>query len=361
MRTAILLALISLSVFLFVTSVSGVIDLRVDGESYISQVEFFRGEGSDAPRLFKPLYGVLGALLSPVFSPAGAIVFLNLLFLCGLLGVTYFFLRELSFAEWEARVGALWVGTGYPLLKYGLAISTDMGGWFFAASTILLVLVALRTESTRLLFLASLVGFLGGITKETGVLGLIAGGFLILFSFRDKPLSRVVKQIFILALPALILEGALIACLTYLGLPTFLDWYESNTEGYGGAYYTLSYWLFTEGGAFNLLWLFALCGVFFYLKHGFMRDRAVILKLVAIFLATLPILLWPIFISRILFIQFLFVVPLALLGLRFFSRVLPQPYRLLGTSILVALPIIGSTALFLLSEGGSLYQTFGLS
>ena len=62
------------------------------------------------------------------------------MFLVGLTWWTYLFLREMDFVGGPSVAGTVWVVLAYPVLKYGLALGTDISGWFFAVATCALAL-----------------------------------------------------------------------------------------------------------------------------------------------------------------------------------------------------------------------------
>ncbi len=360
----------------FIFSMSGVFNDRIDTNLYVSQIESFRGLFSDTPQVvtgtdnqfetladepwktFKPLYMVLAALLTVFVHPYVAILSINLLLFVGLTFLTYAFLRELGFRTRFAGAGALWVVFSYPMLKYGLALGTDISGWFFSVATIVLMLRAVRTDDIRLVVLASLVGFLGSLGKETGAMGLIFAGFFLLWHFRVWKFSKLVKWLAALCIPAFALQGFLLIALAESNAPTFVDWYVLNIQGLLEDFWKLAYLVGVAGSAFNVLLPLALIGFVIAIFRRDIFKRSWGKYYIPLFLAALPVLLWPIFISRVLFIQFIFFVPLALyavdaISTRFGARFPALPY------ILLALPPAVSIALFGLSGNGSLFDVFG--
>ncbi len=361
---------------LFIFSMSGVFNDRIDTNLYVSQIESFQGIFGNAPetitetdnqfetladepwQTFKPLYMVLGALLSTVMHPYGAILIINLFLFVGLTFLVYVFLRELGFRTRFAVAGALWVVFSYPMLKYGLALGTDISGWFFSVATIVLMLRAVRTDDIRLVVLASLVGFLGSLGKETGAMGLIFAGFFLLWHFRAWNIGKLIKWLAALCIPAFALQGFLLLALAESNAPTFVDWYMLNISGLLEDFWKLAYLVGVAGSAFNILLVFAFIGFVIALWKRDIFTRAWTKHYIPLLLASLPVLLWPIFISRVLFIQFIFFVPLALYAVvaiseRFGARFPALPY------ILMALPPLVSIALFGLSGNGSLFEVFG--
>ena len=335
---------------------------NIDSFIYVAQVEQFEnGELTAEPldvawRAFKPLYGVVGALLGPALDPWEAMQIFNLILLFGLPFVSFGFLKELGFSREESVWGSVWIVTGYPVLKYGLAVSTDLGGWFFAVATAYLVLLGLKRNSIRTLFFASLVGFIGGTAKEPGVFGLVFGGLYILFTSGTRTLKKTLQYIAALALPAFVLEVLLFAILIYAGLPTFLDWYGLVVaDDFVEEHFRLFRFIGVFGSTFSVLLPLAFFGLIHVIRRRTGTSSA-FAKTGALILASLPILFWTVFISRILYIQFLAFVPLALWGVVELSHYVPETKQRAAKSMLYILPILTAVILFLIAGDRSLFE-----
>ena len=345
--------------------VVGPFNMRVDGHIYTSQVEQFEAGTlaleplEVALRAFKPFPGVWGSLFVPLLTPVEALQLLNILLIFAFPFAVFFFLKELGFEERTARWGALWVLTGYPVLKYGLAISTDLGAWVSTFVTAALVLRGIRTDSLRTIVLASLIGFIGGTFKETGVIGLVFGGLAILFSLRTQTWGRTLAYTSALVLPALILEIGLLAILVVQGFPTFVEWLSINNTSYA---YSITERLIRLGGVelstFNALWIFAVVGVITCIqKHREWISEYGKYVLAAGF-AVSVVVVWPIPISRVVFIESLVVIPLALRGAEAISDRFVGSRKTLYTFLLFGSPIAASVVLLFISKSGSLFQLF---
>ncbi len=354
------LVLIDIAVILIVFSVSGIYNDRVDTSIYVSQIEqfenrafFLQGTKADL-RLFKPLYGVIGSLFVPILSPYSFILLLNIFFLFALTILSFFLFREIISDRNFAFFGAIWVATGYPMLKYGIALGTDISGWFFAAAAALAALIAARENKMRYFALASMLGFLGALTKESGVLGMAFGGVYILAHIGVWNFKKILKSAAYLSVPFFALEGLFLFLMNRFGLPTFFDWYALNLSNYAREYYKWFYFIGTELSSFHIILFFGLLGIYYAAKRKDVFDREWLARFGGLFAASLPVLAWPIFISRILYVQFLFFIPLAL---RVIKELSVQRPRL--AKYLLVLPIIISATLFLLSGTGSLFELFG--
>ena len=341
------------AVIILVVSVNGLHDMRVDGPIYTAQVEsfthgtIFSGTPAELVRLFKPLYPIVASTVFWFLTPANALLFMNCLFLLLLGFSSRSLLRQLNCNEAESTIGAIWVIAGYPILKYGLSISTDIGGIALATTAVAYGLRGVREKNLWAIVAASLIGTCGALAKETGALGLLFVGLTILSEARTLGYKQTFMQLAALCIPFAIVEGSFLA-LIYNKAPNFLDWYGNNVNQYAAGYHTLTYFVLTNGSTFNLLWLFACAGVAWLLITK-QIERRNLTALVLLFFSAAPVLLWPIFISRILFIQFWWVIPLALFGLRFVAN--KSKYLALA-----ALPVISSIVLFLVSGGGALHR-----
>lgn len=343
-------------------SIIGPFNIHIDGDMYVAQIEQFEaGQLLSVPydvalRAFKPFTGVWGSLWAPLLTPLQSMQLLNLLFLFAIPFAAFGFLNELGFSKKEATWGALWIVTGYPMLKYGLAISTDIGGWFFALVSAYMVLKGVRMQSYRVILLASLLGFIGGTIKETGVFGLLFGGLYILFTYANRPFQQTCILLAILALPAFALEVALIGVLIHTGLPTFLDWYGVVADSkYSIPDYPFIKFVGVFASAFNMLIVYACVGLSAACLKKITLTSHPYAMVSATFLASLPILLWKIFISRVLYIQFVFFVPVALLGARAITAMLPVRVRRVGEIAVYVVPIVCSVSLFLIAREQSLF------
>ena len=345
-------------------AVIGPFYMAIDGWIYTAQVEqMARGSlvlepFSVALRAFKPFHGWVGSLLVPPLTPEQSLQLLNLAFGFALPFAGYWFLRELEIDSHSAFWGGAWIVTGYPMLKYGLAIATDLGSWVFALLTVALVLRAMRKDSLALLAAASVVGFLGGTVKETGVIGLLFGGFALLFTAGVRPWRWTLVKILTLALPALFLELGLFAYLISQGFPSFLEWFGLNSEWYPTPWSErLFMFVGVNGSAFHLIGLFALvgAGVFLAGQRSYL-GRFPVAYGFALLLAPLPVYFWPLYIGRILYIQILIVVPLALTGVAWMASRFPEGRQQIVSRILYLAPMGAAIALFLLAGKGSLFD-----
>ena len=345
---------------LFVWFLRGTLFPYPDTKVYLGQIGYFNGEiAADMDiqlRSFKPFYGVVGSALSNVVSPEVAILIINVAFFFGLIVATYFLLKELGFEELYASIGAGWVATGYPLLKYGLALLTDISGWFFAGATICLFLVGIRKNNTWFLVGSSLVAFIGSLCKETGVLGLGFAGVYLLGFFVVTRNVAYIKKIVAILLPFLFLQaGFLYLLFTNSSTHTsFLYWFLLNKHNVGSELHTFYNFVQMEFSTFNLLWIYVLYGIYQVYKYRLSIERKHVIIGLSLLLCVLPPLVWPVFLTRILYIGYLVIVPIALLGLVGWRQ--NNTHKNYLFSVLVAFPVVISFSLFAIAGGISLYS-----
>ncbi len=359
--TPVLLASAVVVAAILVFSISGFFNERIDAKEYASEIVSMQSVwhgGAPSVVTFKPFYGAIGSLLSFAFSPYVSILLINLAFLCGLAWIGYIAFREFDFEETDAAVGGAWIVLSYPMLKYGLALSTDISGWFFAILTIAVFLFAARNDLPKHAIFASLIAFLGSTAKETGALGLIFCGMYILFQIGVWQKKKVAAWLAYICVPFLALQFVLIYCMQRANGLTLVQWFSHNQDAYGQSYRTLSYFLGVEGSTFNMIAIIALIGIFVAFKNRDLFKRSWLATYVPLAVASIPVLVWPIFISRVLFAQYMFFVPLALYGLAHI-RMNAGSKKAFGIplyAIVAAAPIVVSVILFVLSGNGSLFS-----
>lgn len=336
---------------------NGILNVYPDTPVYVEQIKYYNNDTKSSwsmnYRSYKPFYGFTGSLTTPPLTEHQSLLLINVVFFFGLLFSSFYFLKELELGETYSLIGALWIGTGYPLLKYGLALLTDISGWFFAIATITIFLIGIRKSSKSLLLLASTVGFLGSLCKETGVLGLLFSGLFLVFSWLKKKDSQYLKKIFYISVPFIILQSIFLSILLHKGGSSFLTWFKFNNETVTGLR-TPYLFFFTELSTFHILWLYSVVGFYLLVKSKVRTLSSQGILLLSLFISTLPIFAWPAFLNRILYIQYLFVVPFSLFTVKYVYEKTKNKSILYST---VLLPIIISLFLFLLAGNGSLFDT----
>ncbi len=352
----ILLGIIGAVIISLVFLRNGVLNVYPDTAVYVEQVKYYNHEipksWSMNYRSFKPLYGFVGALITPPFTAEQSILFIDVIFFFGLLFSSFYFFKELGFQENYSLIGATFIGTGYPLLKYGLALLTDISGWFFATLTVTIFLVAIRKNSNRLLLLTSVIGFFGSLCKETGILGLLfAGLYLTFFLIKEKDI-KYLKKIFYISLPFILLQAIFLSVLISRGGSSFLAWLKFNNQLVVGLR-TPYLFFFTQLSTFSILWVYLLVSLYliFRKKINISFNNKIIIS--CLLVSVLPIFAWPEFLSRVLYIEFLFIVPLILYAIRFINEKVRSKTLLF---FIAFVPVLISMFLFSLAGNGSLFD-----
>ncbi|MDD2785439.1 MAG: glycosyltransferase family 39 protein [Patescibacteria group bacterium] len=300
-------------------------------------------------RLLKPFYPAVISVFIPVVPPETSFLIINLLFFFGCVFFLYKILNEyLNFKPWQSFVGVAWFACSYPMLKYGFALMTDVGGYFFALLAIYIALMSDKRDRPSLLFWAGLTSAIGFTVKETGGLGMLFILFYWMMKIKELGFWNVFKRWLIAGIPFLTIS--LVMQLTIMNLSgySYADWVGSNEEASGAKLRKLKYFAGTQGAAFHFLWLFFLYGLYKIKKSQNLKALAAFIPV------GLPVLAWPIFITRILFFQFVYVIPVALNGLKELDEKLSNKKIL--TFALASLPCIVSIALFLFAQQRSLFK-----
>lgn len=352
----------SFVILLFLYSKVGFVDIRTDSHIYINQIKYFDGNfsGDEDTKLrsFKPFYGFVGSLITPLISEENAVALINLIFYFGITLLMFFLLKEFGFSDKYSMFGSMITSSAYPVLKYGLSILTDISGWFFAILGVFIFIKAIKKDSRSLFFLGSIIAFIGSMCKETGALGLIFVTSVLFLLFIKQKSGKFLKFWMLSVLPFVLLQGIFLF-LSFRsggGGVSFIEWFLFNKNGVGYDMWNLYYLFFTEASTFNFLWVYILVGLFYLLKtkNNFSYLEKVIgLSMVV---SILPIFVWPVFMTRVLFVEYIITIPIAILGLRFLS----EKFNLNKYSImtLAFMPIIFSVGLFIFSGGGSLFDKF---
>lgn len=313
-----LITTLAIIVVIFITFISG--PKNIDKQDYISQIEHLRNPLTSqlnefgTYKIFKPLYADIGTYLL-FLSPEALILTLNAIFFCGTYILFFLVLTELGFSKKYSLFGSIISMLAYPALWYGYALGTDVSGWFFCIATIYTALIAFKNNTARYFLLASVLGFIGFLGKETGLLGLGFAGAYAILNWKNWGVKRITKSILLLSLPFVILELSFLTSMYFSGGENFVNWFSTNKERFGNVH-TFKFWFGSEVSTFNILWLYAFYALFSFFKKSIVVPKETTYKILALIIATLPVLVWPIFLDRVLYIQFIAVIPLALYGIQ---------------------------------------------
>ncbi len=336
----------------------GIYSVRTDTAHYVNQILVFREDiridNLVGPfremfyyKISKPIYGVIGATIFRGFSPENSILFTNLFFLLALSFSTYYFLSVIGFNKYFSFVGSIWVSASYPVLKYGLALVTDMSGWFFLVLTVAVFLDGFKKKSIKMIIAASILGFIGSITKETGVLGLVFAGIYLILNYFDTKGENFWRYMAALCAPFFLLQIPFMFYIKSLNGPSEIEWIKFNYRIFFQDFYKLKYFLTNEFLAFGVVWLFFLVGL-----YKLYKTKEFGLNKTGLYLSAMPgsalLLLWPVFYYRILFAQLVLVLPLAVLGFEYLFNKYEKEWQKKIVLILACVPPILSVVLFLL-------------
>jgi hypothetical protein len=132
--------------------------------------------------------------------------------------------------------------------------------------------------------------------------------------------------------------------------------FNKNVQGLD-TFHTLHYFIPVEVATFNILWLYSAFGLYIIIKKALYKNAKNTIIGLALFFATLPALLWPFFYIRILFIQYLLILPLSLFGM---SIILEKTKSSSLKIITILLPIVLNFIFFFLANGKSLFDVLHL-
>jgi hypothetical protein len=337
----------------------GLYSVRSDTEYFVDQIKISRGgmslddlSGATKDlvyfRLFKPVYGALSVFPFGNTSPNNVILILNLIFFIGLTISSYYYFEHVGFDKDFAFLGSVWVSSGYPVLKYGLALVTDISGWFFAVFSMAIFLYAIKINRLSYIAFASIVGFVGSLSKETGVLGLMFCGLYLLINNRFENKKEVVKKMIALCLPFFLLQGLFLFLMKNVEGPSLFGWVKYNYNIYFYDFYKIRYFITNEFLSFNLIWIFVFIGMFYLIRERFWGDN----KKMSIFIASLfpaiVVFAWPVFYYRILFIQFIFLIPIALYGVKVLTDKYAGKFHTLVGFFIFYSPVVISILLYII-------------
>jgi 4-amino-4-deoxy-L-arabinose transferase-like glycosyltransferase len=245
--------------------VMGIMQYQGDTPTYVAAINYVRtGELPKQDvhlqeylkiRIMKPVYALAGAILP--LQPEASILALNLLFFFLAVIAIFLFLRELEFGPRSSALGAAWFASSYPVLKYGLGLITDMGGYLFIALSILVALKAIKSGKLKWFALTGLVCGLGALVKETGAFGILFALGAILSCYKKFGWKQAFKYCACIALVfCLIFFPIQIAILLKLGYSLINFWnlaqahVDRSIKTFVGIY----------GAAFHILWVYAAIG-----------------------------------------------------------------------------------------------------
>lgn len=289
-----------------------------DTNSFVWTIERFRG--IDAPlhpnRYLNPLYPVISATVLRWVSPQSSIAIINVVayILLGLF--TYGLIRRV----FKNNIIGLWstiiILSAYPMLRYGLTLVQDIGGYLFFVLTAYAGWRWHEQKKDIWLYNAGIATALGLLTKESGAMAaLFVGVLLVADSARIKELcGRLIKYA---AIPLVaVVSGQLIGSM--IGYSS-LEWLWWNWKTYAQENYTVIKWLGVNLTAFNVMWIAFVVGVGALFSQWKKIDSSIKLFIAAMIVPAFSYAAWPVFIGRTVFISAWLLVPVGVYGLYYLA------------------------------------------
>lgn len=285
-----------------------------DTQSFIWTIERFRG--LDSPfhpnRYLNPFYPVVGSTVLAFVNPAMSIIITNIIFYFGILFLTYKLIAKVFKNNLVGFLSSLFIVTAYPVIRYGLTQVQDMGGYFWFVLSLYAGWLWKENKKDYWLYVGGAAVALGMLTKESGAMGAIFIGILILL-FSANLKARALNLLKFSAIPFFTL-----VINQYRGEKIGYNsgqWFVDNWHAYAAANYNFFKWLGVNITTYNLLWIFIFLGIYFLIKNFKTIDKDIKIYLLAILIPSLSYFAWPLFIGRTVFISAWLLVPVAAYGL----------------------------------------------
>ncbi len=305
-----------------------------DTDSFVLAIDFFKGSGDIIypNRYLNPFYPVVASTLLPFLSAAQSIVVINIFFYFGIVFLTYGLVRRVFKNNVTGFIAALMIMTAYPMLRYGLLQVQDIGGYFWFLATIYTSWRWYEDKDWRWLALGSISVAFGVLTKESGCMGALFTGLLILgtrgFSWKKKVM--LIVGFALLPLITIIINAVRGNDVGYSSAQWFID----NWHVYAPGNYTIVKWLGVNLTTYNMLWIFIAYGSYILIKNRKTLDPQIMKYLLFMIPSSASYFAWPMFIGRTVLISAWFFIPVAAFALSYIiSR--GGKYRLLGIGLVI--------------------------
>jgi len=292
------LAILNLAVALYVIKISL---WSSDSETYLKAMQYLQGAKLDEipyNRLITAPFMLYASIFFSYFTGGlfNGMLTANLIFYFLIIYIFYKLVFEIYKDHKTALLSSVLFLSNYSMYNFGVAYTTDMGGWFFFILGTWLALKYYYRKNKKFYYLAVLAAGVGILFKEYGALGLISLSLLILISeygWREK-IKKIITAGFLFALIPLLYNLIFYLKFNY----SYLDWYFFNVDAHGQSYNLILLikvlgWLYLAGWP-----------IFFYglwqEKKYFEKTRATVLA--ALLPASLAFLAWPALTQRVAFI-----------------------------------------------------------
>ena len=282
-----------------------------DSTGYVETTRYlfgYDGGARNEQRMIRPVTMLLAGFIMPLVGDSYSFALVNAAFWIASAVLMYVFTLRLLGRKELSLFAAILFTTSMPLLRYGSAVLTDMGGYFFVLLTFYLLLDFDREMRIREIAWMGILLAIGILTREhVGVLLLL---YLLFINLAGK---RNIRNSILL-----IFIASSIPFLYYIAVGTdpFYHFLNQPDVGYD---YTVGWgplsFILSMAGAFLILPIFSVIG----LKYE-KNKRPYLLMLASM----LPVLLiWPVMDYRFSFMASPLVMPLAASGIDRFARKLP--------------------------------------
>jgi len=293
------LAILNLAVALYVIKISL---WSSDSETYLKAMQYLQGAKLDEipyNRLITAPFMLYASIFFSYFTGGlfNGMLTANLIFYFLIIYIFYKLVFEIYKDHKTALLSSVLFLSNYSMYNFGVAYTTDMGGWFFfVLSSLLAVKYFYNNNSRKFYFLAILSSSIGVLFKEYGALGMISLVALILLS--DFSYKRKIKEIAGASLMFLVIP-ILYNLAFYLKFNySYFDWYFFSLNTFAPAY-NIALLIKVLGWVYLAGWPIFIFGLW-QEKKFFDKNRSKILA--ALLPASLAFLAWPALTQRIAFI-----------------------------------------------------------
>ena len=285
-----------------------------DTDGFIYTIDFFRGQDAVffPNRYLVPFYPVVGAKLLFFISSVQSLIVMNIIFYFGLLLLTYGLIARVFKNKWIGFVTALLVATNYAMIRYGLTQVQDMGGYFWSVLTMYAIWRWREEKHHGWLYLSSIAVAFGVLTKESGGMGALFAGVIILWG--KEGWKKTIKYLVMFAFFPFITVVVNFLRGYDVGFSSF-TYLVDTWKAWGPENYVFLRWLGVNVSTYNAVWIAAAAGLILLFKYRRAVDQNIFIYFVAVLPTSLSYFAWPIFISRTVFISAWLVLPLASYGL----------------------------------------------
>ncbi len=306
-----------------------------DSPEYIGLIHWFQGDetGLNLRRLVTPLGPLLALPFEPLARGAGLII--QNIFFYLLSSFLIFKITELIYKnQRQAMLASIFFVISVQALSNGISYLTDAGGWFFYLLSIFLTLLYFKSKNNKLIPVNGFLAGLGFLMKESGGLGVLFFGSMILLSRNLVVKEKIIKILYFgifFFVPILIWQAWTFKYFHFTAFHNYLIG-RAGTEGEGLILSSFRYigQLFIVIG---ILWPFVFIGLWRELKEKNWERMKIFLALIP---SSFVFLFWSTWAgARTVFYFAPLGIILATYGLDFFWQKLGEKKGILMISLLI--------------------------